>query len=171
MSIARLEPENNLEMMFDAYIQSKSDVPYYVIGNHLTMYGDYLKDKYRNKGIIFLGGIFNKKHLDSIRYYSKFYLHGHSVGGTNPALLEAMAAQTLILAHENRFNKSVLGQDAFYFSSVADLTKLLMKDLILDKKNCSSNNLQKIKKLYNWEMVIDQYESYFQQILNASKKK
>ena len=171
LSIARLEPENNLEMMFDAYIQSKSDTPYYVIGNHITNYGDYLKDKYRNKGIIFLGGIFHKKHLDDIRYYSKFYLHGHSVGGTNPALLEAMAAQTLIIAHENRFNKTVLGQDAFYFSSATDLTKLFMKDLISDKIFFSSNNLQKIKKVYNWKTIIDQYESYFQQILTAPKKK
>ena len=71
LSIARLEPENNLEMMFDAYISSKSQIPYYLVGNHITPYGDFLKDKYRNKGIVFLGGIYNKTHLDNIRYYSK----------------------------------------------------------------------------------------------------
>ena len=117
LSIARLEPENNLEMMFDAYIDSKISTPYLVVGNHLTTYGDFLKDKYRNKGIVFLGGIFNKEHLDNIRYYSKCYLHGHSVGGTNPALLEAMAAKTFILAHDNQFNKSVVEKNAFYFSN------------------------------------------------------
>ena len=107
MSIARLEPENNLEVIFDGYISSNIKAPYYVIGNYTSAYGKFLKEKYSNKGIIFLGGIFNKIHLDNLRYYSKLYIHGHSVGGTNPSLLEAMAAKTLILAHNNQFNKSV----------------------------------------------------------------
>ena len=63
LSIARMEPENNLEMMFDAYLKSGIDLPYYVVGNHYTIHGNYLKNKYRNKGIIFLGGIFNKDTL------------------------------------------------------------------------------------------------------------
>ena len=54
LSIARLEPENNLEMMFDAYINSNIKIPYYVVGIHLTRYGDFLKDKYLNKGICLL---------------------------------------------------------------------------------------------------------------------
>jgi glycosyltransferase involved in cell wall biosynthesis len=170
LSIARLEPENNLEMMFDAYISSKSQIPYYVVGNHTTPYGDLLKDKYRNKGIVFLGGIFNKMHLDNIRYYSKLYIHGHSVGGTNPALLEAMAAKTLILAHGNIFNRSVLGENAFYFLSSDELSKLFTEDLELKKAEFITNNLNKIDKIYRWSVVVDQYESYFESILKASKK-
>ena len=84
LTIARLETENNLEMMFDGYISSGIKNNYYVIGNHLTNYGDFLKDKYRNTGIIFLGGIFNKLHLDNIKYYSSFYLHADSVEGEIP---------------------------------------------------------------------------------------
>ena len=45
LSIARLEPENNLEMMFDAYVNSKISIPFFIVGNHLTAYGDFLKDK------------------------------------------------------------------------------------------------------------------------------
>jgi glycosyltransferase involved in cell wall biosynthesis len=170
LSIARLEPENNLEMMFDAYILSKSQIPYYVVGNHTTPYGDFLKDKYRNKGIVFLGGIFNKTHLDNIRYYAKLYIHGHSVGGTNPALLEAMAAKTLILAHGNIFNRSVLGENAFYFLSSEELSKLFTEDLGLKKAEFITNNLNKIDKIYRWSVVVDQYESYFENILKGSKK-
>ena len=170
MSISRLEPENNLEMMFDAYIQSNNNIPYYVVGNHLTNYGDFLKDKYRNKGIIFLGGIFNKIHLDNLRYYSSIYLHGHSVGGTNPALLEAMAAKTLILAHDNQFNRSVLDENAFYFSSIDELSRLFQQDLQIKKSAFSLNNLKKIDKVYRWPFVVDQYEAYFEKILSISKK-
>ena len=118
LSIARLEPENNLEMMFDAYLLSGSNFPYFVIGKHPTIYGDFLKDKYRNKGIIFLGAIYDKEVLDNIRYYSKLYIHGHSVGGTNPSLLEAMAAKALIVSHDNKFNRSVLNKNAFYFKNL-----------------------------------------------------
>jgi len=142
LTIARLEPENNLEIIFDGYISSNKKAPYYVVGNHNTAYGKFLKKKYKNKGIIFLGGIFNKIHLDNIRYYSKLYIHGHSVGGTNPALLEAMAAKTLILAHNNQFNKSVLGENAFYFSSSDELSKLFKQDLELKKKEFTLNNLR-----------------------------
>ena len=167
LTIARLEPENNLEMMFDGYISSGITNPYYVIGNHLTNYGDFLKDKYMNTGIIFLGGIFNKLLLDNIRYYSKCYLHGHSVGGTNPALLEAMAANTFILVHDNQFNKSVVNQNAYYFNSAITLAALLKdKEIVKNKIDFAKNNLNRINNDYRWSIVLNQYESYFKRILD-----
>jgi len=167
LSIARLEPENNLEIMFDGYIASQIKTPYFVVGDHLTQYGDFLKDKYRSTGIIFLGGIFNKHHLDNIRYYSSFYLHGHSVGGTNPALLEAMAASTFILAHDNDFNKSVINQNAYYFDSPKALAVLLNdKEIVNNKIEFAKNNLSRINEVYSWLIVVNQYESYFKRILD-----
>ena len=166
LSIARLEPENNLEMMCDAYIQSNISLPYYIVGNHLTEYGDFLKDKYRRKGIVFLGGIFNKDHLDTLRYYSTYYLHGHSVGGTNPALLEAMAAESFIIAHDNEFNRAVLENRAFYFRSSYELINLLKQDSILDsKERFITDNLEIINKKYRWPHIIDSYEKYLLKIL------
>ena len=171
LSIARLEPENNLEMMFDAYTKSKIQTPYFLVGNHLTPYGDFLKDKYRDSGILFLGGIFNKDHLDNIRFYSKYYLHGHSVGGTNPTLLEAMAAKTFILSHDNRFNKSVLENNAFYFSNSDELGCLLENEELLNhKESFALNNLKKIDNVYRWEIVVNEYEAYFKRILAESNQ-
>ena len=167
LSIARLEPENNLEIMFDGYITSEIKTPYFVVGNHLTEYGDFLKDKYRNTGIIFLGGIFNKLHLDNIRYYSSFYLHGHSVGGTNPALLEAMASNAFILAHDNQFNKSVVNQNAYFFKNANTLSALLKdKDILKDKIEFVKNNLKRIEEVYSWSIVVHKYETYFKRILD-----
>ena len=164
LSICRLEPENNLEIMIDGYIESNQRIPYIIIGNHLTPYADYLKDKYRNKNIFFLGGIYNKNHLDSMRHYSSIYLHGHSVGGTNPALLEAMASGAFILAHENQFNRSVLDDNALYFSKKQDvslsLNNIAQKDIYIKK------NLDKIEKVYNWSKIINDYERYFKDILS-----
>ena len=167
LTIARLEPENNLEMMFDGYISSKLKLPYFVVGNHLTPYGDYLKDKYRDVGIKFLGGIFNKDHLDNMRLFSRYYLHGHSVGGTNPALLEAMAAKAYIVAHNNKFNKSVIQDDALYFNNANQLAEKLKKvDLYSLKQDFIKNNLSKVESIYNWPNIVDQYEDYFFRILN-----
>ena len=164
LSIARLEPENNLEMMFDAYLLSGSNFPYFVIGKHPTTYGDFLKDKYRNKGIIFLGAIYNKEVLDNIRYYSKLYIHGHSVGGTNPSLLEAMASKALIVSHDNKFNRSVLNKNAFYFSSAKQLSLILNKNNY-NKQELIKNNLDTLDKLYRWPLIIEKYEKYFKKIL------
>tara|TARA_B100000767_G_scaffold106448_1_gene102199 strand:+ start:5038 stop:6138 length:1101 start_codon:yes stop_codon:yes gene_type:complete len=166
LTIARLEPENNLEMMFQAYIDSKIKVPYFVIGNHLTEYGDFLKDKYRGNDIFFLGGIFNKQYLDNIRYFSRYYLHGHSVGGTNPALIEAMASNTLILAHDNDFNRSVVKENAYYFKSASILSEILNDiEITNTKTEFTKNNITRVDEFYRWPIIVNQYESYFKRIL------
>jgi hypothetical protein len=80
-----------------------------------------------------------------------------------------MAAKTLILAHNNQFNKSVLGENAFYFSSFDELSKLFKQDLELKKKEfIVKDNLSKIDSVYRWPIVIDQYESYFQRLLKKN---
>jgi len=158
-------------MMFDAYTKSRIQTPYILIGNHLTPYGNFLKNKYKGSGILFLGGIFNKDHLDNIRFYSKYYLHGHSVGGTNPALLEAMEAKTFILSHNNLFNKSVTENNAFYFSNSDELVCLLKNDALLDhKESFVLNNSKKIDAFYRWEVIINKYEAYFKRILTESNQ-
>ena len=95
-----------------------------------------------------MGGIYNKKDLDNLRYLSKLYFHGHLVGGTNPSLLEAMSAKTLIVANDNEFNKSVLEENAFYFSSKHELITLFNKNLVSYKIKFVNNNLKKINDKY-----------------------
>ncbi|MEQ3690773.1 MAG: DUF1972 domain-containing protein, partial [Flavobacterium sp.] len=101
MIMARFEPENNLDMVLEGVSLNTEDNTFIlVVGNHNTTYGEYLKDKFKaNKNIRFMGAIYNLEHLNNLRYFSKLYFHGHSVGGTNPSLLEAMASKALIVAH------------------------------------------------------------------------
>ena len=170
LTIARLEPENNLELMCDAYITSTNNLPYYIIGNHDTQYGAFLKKKYKNTGVYFLGAIFNKKELDTFRFYASYYLHGHSVGGTNPALIEAMAAQAFIIIHDNPFNKSVINNQTYSFQSVNDLVKLLDDSNILNSREVFVKaNINIINKKYRWDLIVNKYEKYFLEILNYKK--
>lgn len=123
--IARMEPENNIEMILQAYVNSNRQEPLIVIGKTENKHGQYLQSNFRHPKIRFLGGVYNKEALDTLRHFSALYFHGHSVGGTNPSLLEAMACSCHILAHDNVYNKSVLHENGIYFSNAAQLTSII----------------------------------------------
>ena len=160
--IARFEPENNLEVILDGVVNSKSDRVFLVIGKHQNKFGKYLKNKYRaHSHIRFLGGIFNIEHLNNLRYWSNLYFHGHSVGGTNPSLLEAMASNCFIIAHNNNFNRGVLGEDALYFKNSFDVAQVM--DLKKsDYSNFLQNNKSKIENKFTWEIINKKYEDFME---------
>jgi hypothetical protein len=163
--IARLEPENSIEIILDGVSNATNNRTFLVIGKHETKYGQYLKNKFKNCGkIVFLGGIYNQIILNNLRYYSNVYFHGHTVGGTNPSLLEAMASSSLICANENIFNKAILEDDAFYFKTDTDVTQILNKQINKNKIDFINANLEKIKIKYDWQIIIDSYESHMKYI-------
>lgn len=171
--IARLEPENNIETILDGHVLSGAAYPFLVIGNKETKYARYLTKKYMNTTIQFIGGVYNKEDLDSLRKYSLAYFHGHSVGGTNPSLLEAMASESFIVAHNNIFNRSVLTSNALYFSSPKDVSSIIRqlnsqnKD---ERKVFVDNNKTLIAEKYSWAHIIDLHEDLFNKLLlNRSK--
>ena len=167
MLIARLEPENNIETILDGYVLSSKNMPFLVIGKHETKFGEYLKDKYKEEaGIRFLGGIYDFDMLNNLRYFSNLYFHGHSVGGTNPSLLEAMASNTLIVANKNIFNKSILEEDAFYFESAADVKKTF-EYLKKGNKDKIINNEIKINEKYNWDIINNSYREFLENALES----
>lgn len=172
--VARLEPENNIKMAIDGYLSSEQygKRPLIIVGNTNTDFGSYLKKKYESfKFVRFAEGIYDFDRLNSLRYYSLAYFHGHSVGGTNPSLLEAMASSCFILSHNNVFNKAVLGVNAFYYQSEKEVTLLLnnIDDLVSqNKKLFIDRNLEIIKNDYSWEKLVDEHEKYFEDILSRS---
>ena len=170
MLIARLEPENSIEIILDGVAKSKLKRTFLVIGKHETKYGEYLKNKFiNNKNIIFVGGVYNQTTLDNLRYFSNIYFHGHTVGGTNPSLLEAMGSKALICANDNEFNKAILGEDAFYFNSAEDVVSIMDTINKNEYNGLIENNMKKIKTIYNWENIIDQYEKYLLQCSQINK--
>jgi len=170
MIMARFEPENNLQMVLDGVVKSKDETPILVIGNHNTKYGEYLKNRYQNNASIrFLGAIYNLEHLNNLRYFSKLYFHGHSVGGTNPSLLEAMASKALILAHNNDFNKGIIKQNGYYFASAEEVKNLLLTIKKNDNLQFIQNNFEAIVNEFNWDKINGEYLSLFEQCMARSK--
>lgn len=160
--IARLEPENNVELIIKGYIESNYPKPLVIIGGIQNKYGKYLQSEYASENVQFLGAIYDIDLLNSLRYYSNIYFHGHSVGGTNPSLLEAMASSALIAAHDNIFNKSILGNDAFYFSTKNDVKDLLQNFTVkVDHYLKVEANIKKIENDFSWSHIIDLLENYF----------
>lgn len=169
MLVARMEPENNIEVILDGVRSSCSSEPCLVVGNFKNKFGSYLADKFKDeKRIVFLGPIYDAKVLDNLRHFSKYYFHGHSVGGTNPSLLEAMACNCFIISHDNAFNKSVLGDNALYFSHSDNIPAILENryDPAL-RKTMTDSNCQKIETTYSWPTIIHSYELL---MLNSIKK-
>jgi glycosyltransferase involved in cell wall biosynthesis len=164
--VARLEPENNIEMIIQGYLASKQkEKPLVIVGKTGTPYGKYLTKKYvRESSIRFVGGIYEFDKLNSIRYFSHIYFHGHSVGGTNPSLLEAMASECFIFAHDNKFNRTVLNDNARYFSTVQNIVFQMneIAEIMLQyKEKYIAANLKEIREKYSWEKLIDEHEKYF----------
>ena len=173
--IARLEPENNIVMAIEGYLHSKENGrrPLIVVGKTNTPHGKELVEKYGNeRNVEFVGGIYDFKKLDSVRHFSKAYFHGHSVGGTNPSLLEAMAAGCFIFAHDNIFNRAVLKENAFYYLSADKVTEYLNRiDTIAEgsKIQYTARNIEVIRNEYSWESLIDKHEKYFYWLLSQKQ--
>ena len=173
--IARLEPENNIVMAIEGYLHSKENGrrPLIVVGKTNTPHGKELVEKYGNeRNVEFVGGIYDFKKLDSVRHFSKAYFHGHSVGGTNPSLLEAMAAGCFIFAHDNIFNRAVLKENAFYYPSADKVTEYLNRiDTIAEgsKIQYTARNIEVIRNEYSWESLIDKHEKYFYWLLSQKQ--
>ncbi len=163
--VARLEPENNIHTIVDAFSKSKSKLPLIVIGdytnaNYQRVIDNIVED---NSNIIFLGSVYDLKLLDMLRQNCFAYIHGHSVGGTNPSLIEAMIMRNIILAHDNEFNREVCGDSGVYFASVDDL----INKLFLIENNFSTyaglkeELHQRAKEKYSWNDIADKYRELF----------
>ncbi|HEX5314561.1 MAG TPA: DUF1972 domain-containing protein [Gammaproteobacteria bacterium] len=166
LAVARLEPENNIEAILRGFLASGSEKFFCIVGNHDTRYGRHLRTTFRDERIKYLGGIYRQPVLHALRHFSALYFHGHSVGGTNPSLLDAMADGALICAHDNVFNRAVLGDDALYFSAMEEVAEsirreeenLKLRPLIVE------NNLAKVRSQYSWQTISDAYEALFLRI-------
>lgn len=169
MLIARLEPENSIEVILDGVQEASTQDLFLVVGKHNTAYGRKMKKKYLDdQRIRFLGGIYDINKLNDLRHYAKIYFHGHTVGGTNPSLLEAMGSRAFICANDNLFNKSILGKDALYFNSSAQIAKMLEENNYPQRDNFINANTKKIVDLYNWPTIVSQYEKLFFEALDNS---
>ena len=165
--IARIEPENNIDLILSAFVKSNTIKKIVIVGHtNRNKYGNYIQKKYlKFENIIFLGGIYDIHILNMLRHYAIIYFHGHSVGGTNPSLLEAMSSKVYIAAHNNEFNRAIVEDDGLYFSSEMDIVNIIKTEDLLFNKKMVENNFEKIKEQYNWQQIVKSYDNFFKNIM------
>jgi len=162
--VSRIEPENNIKMIVEGYKISDSTKPLIIVGNIAS--NDYAISMLneQNKKIRFIGGIYNAKELSVIRHSAFAYIHGHSVGGTNPSLLEALGSSNISICHDNPFNREVTNNTQLYFSKPTDLKANIEYLEKLDEdsiKKMKQEAKERIEKYYTWKNIADKYSVLF----------
>jgi glycosyltransferase involved in cell wall biosynthesis len=143
-----------------AFQQSRSNRRLIVAGDHLAKTG-YIEQlrAVRDPRIRMIGTVYDQVKLTCLRYHSFAYLHGHSVGGTNPSLLEAMGCGNLIIAQDNPFNRETLGPCGYYFANVPGLTKAIDLAEREDQERARLREACRTRACteYRWPDVISRY--------------
>lgn len=165
--IARPEPENSIERIVSAYSASRRPYPLVVLGTYthaqpfharvLAAAGPQVK---------FPGAIYDQETVTALRKHTRLYLHGHTVGGTNPSLVEALAAGSPVLAHDNPFNRWVAGDAAEYFSPDTLETKLT--DLLGDERRLAlmrDGGKMRFDARFRWERILGEYSALFDAVI------
>lgn len=171
LAIARPEPENQVHVLLDAYDRAQSNADMVVVGNFdANEYGRHLQQKHPR--VRFAGPVYDLRVLDALRRQSVLYLHGHSVGGTNPSLIEAMAAGALVAAHDNPFNRWVLNErGGVFFQDATDLALLMASPPSGEPRAQVIQAAQRTcKDRYLWRRILDAYESVANRLIERARK-
>ena len=162
VAVSRAEPENNVELILEAFKNLPEVNLVYVSNWNHSRWSKELKEKYKNvPNIKMIGPIYDQRVLNRIRSKASFYVHGHSVGGTNPSLVEAMWLGLPVIAYDVPFNRTVTENSAFYFKTTEELMHIVqnLTDKVLEEN--AGKMLKIAKKKYSWDKILGQYEKLF----------
>ena len=164
---SRLVPENNAAMIVEGF--KKSPTPRVLaIAGDANYRSDFITDLKANAGdrVRFLGHVDNIDHVKELHCNCYAYIHGHMMGGTNPALLKALGFGNCILAHNNPFNAEVLAGHGLLFRDADELAARI--EFIEEHPELAQNYRlrapERIRSTYNWERIVTQYEELFYQL-------
>ena len=158
-TVCRIEPENNVEMQLRAFKQCEIGMPYVVVGNwNANEYGMKLYKEYSKvENIILFNPIYEIEELNVLRSNCYFYLHGHSAGGTNPSLVEAMYLGLPVIAYGVNYNRETTFGKALYFENSEELKSLLFQIRELDSDQMKLDLFKMAKKNYSWRAITNKY--------------
>lgn len=166
--VGRFVPENSYEVMIREFMKSKSTRDFALITNVKEKFLDELEGKLhfrKDKRIKFVGTVYDQELLKKIRENAYAYFHGHTVGGTNPSLIEALGSTDLNLLVNVGFNQEVAGNCALYWSKVeGNLSRLIDKVDVMDAeeiKELGKRAKDRVAERYTWEKICNEYAEVF----------
>lgn len=169
--VSRLEPENNAHLVMQAFLTSSQAVPLVVVGDapYSAAYKERLHEL-RKQGNIFMPGAIYGRDYRELLSHCTGYFQATEVGGTHPALVEAMGAGCLVVAHDSPENKEVVS-DTCLLVSFYDRERLgrLMDEILLERDKYAPLRRKarlRVQQYYDWEKVTDQYEALFRELVS-----
>lgn len=162
VTVCRIEPENNIHSILEAFSVS-APLPLVIVGNwDNSEYGRTLKEKYTGcDHIHLLNPIYEGHRINWIRSHAAVYIHGHSAGGTNPSLVEAMCLGLPILAYDCVYNRATTEEQCLYWHTASDIVRLLK-----EKQNSFATVGETMHdiglRLYSWRHIAEQYNRLWQ---------
>lgn len=169
--VCRIEPENNIHLILEAFSQTNK-MPLVIVGNwDKSKYGTDLKAKFSaHPNIRIFDPIYDQQKLDLLRSNAALYIHGHSAGGTNPSLVEAMSLGLPVIAYGVSYNKVTTENSALYFFTQEELIHQI-NNIYTTKLIKIGAELRKIaQRKYNWLNIIFKYELLIEEVLSTAGK-
>lgn len=172
--IARPIPENSILELVRGFSARRRPVELVVLGGYRPEEDDYHRAVVdaASDQVRFVGPIYEPEKVQALRFHSRGYLHGHTVGGTNPSLVEAMAAGNPVIAHDNAYNRWVAQSSALYFRTEVDVddavTRLTEDDALAATLSAAAR--ERHSEEFTWEHVAGQYEQLLLKALKGRKR-
>lgn len=157
-SVCRIEPENNVHMVLEAFAKLDS-LALVMVGNwNKSEYGRAVRERFSTcKNILSLDSIYDLGKLKTLRARAMFYVHGHSAGGTNPSLVEAMHFGKAVLAYDCSYNRSTTENKALFFKNSEELMRLMQTIELSEVERVGRDMLEIATRRYTWGVVGKQY--------------
>ena len=165
LMVGRFVPENNYELVIKEYMNSNINKKLIIVSNISS--SNYYKEVIEktkcdiDSRIKFIDGIYDEIKLSVIRKNASLYIHGHSVGGTNPSLLEALNLTNLNILYDVNFNKDIGNKSCLYFKKEGSLTKILNNIDKYDSKKMGKECKNIIENNFTWKIIVDKYKEIF----------
>jgi glycosyltransferase involved in cell wall biosynthesis len=171
VKVCRIEPENNVHVVLEAFTKIKNK-RLVIVGNwNHSDYGRNLKQTYAScKNIFMLNPIYDQRTLDVIRGGAVLYIHGHSAGGTNPSLVEAMNLELPVLAFNVSYNRTTTENKAAYFKGVEDIEEYVASKSMQDLKVNAIVMKNIANRRYKWAIIAQKYDALILEALAVGEK-
>jgi glycosyltransferase involved in cell wall biosynthesis len=162
--VSRLEPENNAHEVIEAYSRVETELPLVIVGDapYSKAYIEGLR-KMADARVLFTGAVYGEGYRE-LRSHARAYIQATEVGGTHPALLEAMGAGNCVLARDTPEHREVLGDAGMYYRDPGGLAGLMRR--VLDEPEAAEDlglrAVDRVRQRYSWERITDEYEALFE---------